>query len=149
MSLAELDKGMRDVIRIPLLFKTKPVMIRAFNAAKDKVKSKSKHGEDYVERGEYRYLLKYLRQYYEYWVAFDQIDLDGDKRITYKEFEFAIPILKRWGIEMSDPKARFKECDSDGKGMVLFDEFCHWAIKQNLKLPDEETEVKSTSSPTR
>jgi hypothetical protein len=55
-----------------------------------------------------------------------------------KEFEFAIPILKRWGIDMSDPKAKFRECDSDGKGMVLFDEFSDWAIKQNLALPEED-----------
>jgi len=55
-----------------------------------------------------------------------------------KEFEFAIPILKRWGIDMSDPKDKFRECDSDGKGMVLFDEFSDWAIKQNLALPEED-----------
>jgi hypothetical protein len=71
LSLAELDKGMKDIIRLPLLFKTKPVMLRAFNAAKAKVKSKSKYGDDYVERAEFRFLLKYLRQYFEYWIAFD------------------------------------------------------------------------------
>jgi len=53
-------------------------MLRAFNAAKNRIKSKSKHGADYIEKKEYRYLLKYVRQYYEYWVAFDLIDLDGD-----------------------------------------------------------------------
>ena len=87
------------------MFKTKPVLIRAFYAAKDVVKSDSKHGDDYIEKHEYRYLLKYLRQYYEYWVAFDLIDLDGDRRITYKEFEYAAPELKKWGIDMKDPKA--------------------------------------------
>jgi len=46
-------------------------MLRAFNAAKAKVKSKSKYGDDYVERAEFRFLLKYLRQYFEYWIAFD------------------------------------------------------------------------------
>jgi len=71
LSLAELDKGMKDIIRLPLLFKTKPVMLRAFNSAKAKVKSKSKYGDDYVERAEFRFLLKYLRQYFEYWIAFD------------------------------------------------------------------------------
>ena len=77
---------MRDVIKIPKLFNTKAVLLRAFNAAKDKVKSSSKNSADYVERSEYRYLLMYLRQYFEYWVAFDLIDADGDKRITFKEF---------------------------------------------------------------
>ena len=61
ISLAELDKGMRDVVMLPDMFKTKPVMIRAFNAAKNKVKSKTRYGKDYVEKSEFRYLLKYLR----------------------------------------------------------------------------------------
>ena len=33
-SLAEVDKAMRDFIRIPLLFSLKPVLMRAFNSAK-------------------------------------------------------------------------------------------------------------------
>ena len=48
LSLAEIDKGMRDVIQLPSLFTLKPVLIRAFTTAKTKVKSKSKHGDDYV-----------------------------------------------------------------------------------------------------
>jgi len=91
--LAELDKGMRDVIKIPKLFNTKAVLLRAFNAAKNKIQSNSNKGADYVERSEYRYLLMYLRQYYEYWVAFHLIDADGDKRITFKEFQQAAPML--------------------------------------------------------
>ena len=56
--------------------------MRAFTSAKSKVKSSNSHGDDYVEKSEYRFLLKYLRMYYEYWVAFDLIDTDGDRRIT-------------------------------------------------------------------
>lgn len=86
LSLAEVDKGMRDVVKLPSLFKLKPVLMRAFQAAKNKVTSKSKHGKDYVEKAEYRFLLKYLRQYYEYWVAFDRINQDDDRRLSYEEF---------------------------------------------------------------
>jgi len=107
LSLAEIDKGMRDIIKLPALFETKPVMMRAFNAAKDKVKGRSKYSQDYIEKKEYRFLLKYLRQYYEYWVAFDQIDLDSDKRITLKEFKKASPQLSNWGIDMSDAEAQW------------------------------------------
>ena len=39
LSLAEIDKGMRDVIRLPQLFALKPVLLRAFTTVKDKVKS--------------------------------------------------------------------------------------------------------------
>ena len=91
LSLAEVDKGLRDIIRLPALFNAKPVIQRAFTAAKTKVKSKSMYGDDYIQKSEYRFFLKYLRMYYEYWVAFDLIDLDGDKRLTFKEFQIATP----------------------------------------------------------
>ena len=103
LSLAEVDKGMRDVIKLPILFQLKPVIMRAFQAAKTKVKAKTKYGDDYVTKGEYRFLLKYLRQYYEYWVAFDRIDTNDDRRVSYDEFMQAIPMMERWNIDMSDP----------------------------------------------
>ena len=129
LSLAEIDKGMQDVIKLPALFDTKPVMMRAFQAAKDKVQSKSEHGADYVEKKEYRYLLKYLRQYFEYWVAFDRVDTDGDRRVSFEEFAGAKEQLTKWGIDMSDPEVSWQACDADGGGQVLFDEFASWAIK--------------------
>ncbi len=138
LSLAEVDKGMRDVVQLPILFQLKPVLMRAFQAAKTKVKAKTKYGDDYVTKGEYRFLLKYLRQYYEYWVAFDRIDTNDDRRVSYEEFMQAIPQLERWNIDMSDPRAQWRQCDRDGGGMVLFIEFCDWAIKKNLDLDDDD-----------
>ena len=41
LSLAEVDKGLRDVLCIPLLFDTKPVIMRAFQAAKTKGDARS------------------------------------------------------------------------------------------------------------
>ena len=38
---------------------------------------------------------------------------------------------------MQDPEAQWQECDADGCGMVLFDEFCQWAIRKNLDLEDD------------
>jgi hypothetical protein len=64
LSLAEIDKGMRDVAKIPILFNLKPVMMRAYQSAKNKLKSKNQHGDDYVSKAEFKYLLRYLRQYY-------------------------------------------------------------------------------------
>ena len=138
LSLAEVDKGMRDVVKLPILFQLKPVLMRAFTAAKTKVQAKNKYGDDYVTKGEYRFLLKYLRQYYEYWVAFDRIDTNDDRRVSYEEFMQAIPELTKWGIDMSDPKTQWKQCDRDGGGMVLFIEFCDWAIKRSLDLDDDD-----------
>jgi len=51
LSLAEVDKGIRDVLNLPELFDAKPVIMRAFQAAKGKMKSKSPHGDDYVSKG--------------------------------------------------------------------------------------------------
>ena len=82
LSLAELDKGMRDVVGIPILFDTKPVIMRAYQSAKNKLKSKNTHGDDYVSRAEFRFFLQYLRQYYEYWVGFDRIDTNDDRRVS-------------------------------------------------------------------
>jgi hypothetical protein len=82
LSLAEVDGGMRDVVKLPVLFDLKPVIMRAFMSAKNKVKSKSKVGDDYVEKGEFRFLLKYLRQYYEYFMAFKAIDKGGDGKVS-------------------------------------------------------------------
>jgi hypothetical protein len=39
LSLAEVDKGMRDVVQLPALFALKPVLMRAFQAAKTRLKS--------------------------------------------------------------------------------------------------------------
>lgn len=61
LSLAEIDKGIRDVLNLPELFETKPVIIRAYTAAKDKIKSAHTFGDDYVSKAEFRYLLIYLR----------------------------------------------------------------------------------------
>jgi len=61
LSLAEVDKGIRDVINLPVLFALKPVIMRAFQAAKTSVKSKSKHDDDFITKAEYPYFLKYLR----------------------------------------------------------------------------------------
>lgn len=93
LSLAEVDKGLRDVVKLPALFALKPVIIRAFNAAKNKLKATNPHGDDYVSKAEFKFLVLYLRQYYEYWQAFDVIDSSNDRRVTLEEFKAAIPVL--------------------------------------------------------
>ena len=55
----------------------------------------------------------------------------------------AIPELTKWGINMSNPGACWRECDRDGGGMVLFIEFCDWAIKKSLDLEDDDDDDKN------
>jgi hypothetical protein len=46
--------------------------------------------------------------------------------------------LEKWGIDMSNPEKLFREADRDGGGMILFIEFCDWAIKKSLDLEDDD-----------
>jgi len=46
--------------------------------------------------------------------------------------------MSKWNIDLSDPKAQWKECDKNGGGMVLFAEFCEWAIGKNLDLDNDD-----------
>ena len=104
-------------------------------------------GEDYVERSEFRLLLKYLRQYFELFLMFEEIDgSDGldvdDRRISFSEFQASIPLLTTWGfpknLQDMDPSDLFKQIDSDGHGMILFAEFADWALKTSLSFQDDE-----------
>lgn len=99
---------MRDVVQIPILFDTKPVIMRAYQSAKNKLKAKSKVGDDYVSQAEFKYFLQYLRQYYEYWVAFDRIDTNDDRRVSKDEFEKAVNIMNKWGLKITNPAVSFK-----------------------------------------
>jgi len=54
ISLAEFDKGIRDILKIDSIFECKPVILRAFNKAKDLDK---KGNSDYVEKDEFDFLI--------------------------------------------------------------------------------------------
>ena len=138
VSLAEFDKGVRDVLNLPDIFKLKKVLMRAFQAAKNKYKSKSTHGDDYVEWMEFRIILVYLRQYFEYYVMFCRVDTSDNFKVDINEFKQAIPTLEKWGIKVTDPVAEFKKIDKNGGGSIMFDEFCEYAIQKNLDLEDDD-----------
>ena len=106
-------------------------------------KTKNFNADDYVSKGEFRFLLKYLRLYYELWVAFDRIDTSDDRRVSKSEFMAAVPLLEKWNVNMANPEAEWKAADRDGGGMLLFIEFCDWAIKKNLDLDDDDDDDKN------
>ena len=138
ISLAEFDKGLRDVLKLPDIFKLKKVSLRAFQAAKTAVKSSSKYGDDYVGWLEFRIILVYLRQYFEYYVMFCRIDTSDDFKINLEEFKKAVPTLNKWGVKIDDPVKEFNKIDTNHGGAILFDEFCSYAIKKNLDLEDDD-----------
>ena len=69
LSLAEIDKGVRDEIKVQELFDAKPAIIRAFVFAKNYCPAKdrgskaknNKYADDYIEKNEFRVFLVALR----------------------------------------------------------------------------------------
>ena len=139
LSLAEIDKGLRDNLRLDEIFKSKPAIRKAYEASRKlNQSSKSKHADDYVTRSEFKSLLFYLRQYFEYYQAFARIDIGDDNRIDLKEFIAATPKLEKWVGKIKDPKKEFEWIDSNGGGQITFDEFLVWATSKNLDLDDDD-----------
>ncbi len=141
LSLAEIDKGFRDVLGLYEVFDCKPVLMRAFQAAKclnNKKAKQSARGPDYVEFAEFRMLLWYVRQYFEIWQMFDEVDTSDDRRVEFKEFQAALPKIAEWGVKVTDPQAEFKAIDKNGGGVILFDEFADWALTKGLDLVDDD-----------
>ena len=111
--------------------------MRAFQAAKDHFKGKSSVGDDYVQMNEFKLFLLYLRQYFEYFVMFNQIDTSDDNCLSIEEFKKVLPTMKKWGLEITDPNAEFAAMDENGGGKVLFDEFSEYCIKKSLDLEND------------
>jgi Ca2+-binding EF-hand superfamily protein len=139
LSLAEIDKSIRVVLNIDALFDAKPAIMRAFQIAKNSTVSKNPSvGTDYIELAEFKFFLVALRQYFEYWVAFTTIDQDDDKRIDRQEFHSQKALIESWVQHVEDMDAAFDNIDKNGGGIILFDEFCEWAINKSLDLLDDE-----------
>merc|ERR1719171_2602657 len=143
-SLAEIDRGIQDVLRVEEIFNAKPAIMRAFKAAKNYGgrDQKGTHGYDYVQWREFRVLLQFLRHYFELWVMFETIDTEFDRRINLQEFTAAAPRLSSWGlvIAQGNEAATFRQIDRNGGGQVLFIEFCEWAIVHKLDLGEDDND---------
>ena len=46
--------------------------------------------------------------------------------------------MEQWGVNIGSPEQTFNSIDTNGGGMILFDEFCRWAIKKSLDLEDDD-----------
>lgn len=49
-----------------------------------------------------------------------RIDTNWDGYVTPKEFEIAVPMMKRWNVVVEQPKDVFKTIDVNGNGLVNF-----------------------------
>lgn len=131
VSLAEIDK--LAVEAYPLL-NHKPALMRAYKAT---IKSQSANGDDWVQKKEFKMLLGNLIYFNKLFWLFDNSDGDKDRRLNEKEFKSCLVAL---GEKMSDHQAsmEFRQCDKNGGGIVLFDEFCKYIVSK--KCPESMTE---------
>jgi len=162
LSLAEFDRGLLEILSSDYqnqVFHAKPAIMRAFQAAKAASKRKQASGsapmgrfgalsdDDYIDRSEFRLLIAYLREYFELWLMFELIDgghAIGDRRITIKEFNAALPQMRKWGLS-PDADVDFGKIDRDNSGVLRFDEFADWALRNRLDLEtDDDVEISFT-----
>ena len=64
--------------------------------------------------------------------------MTGDHKVDINEFKLALPTLEKWGVKIANPESEFKKIDKNGGGVIMFDEFCEYAIKKNLDLEDDD-----------
>merc|ERR1712117_193999 len=104
-----MGRGYRDVVDCWELFRAKKVGMRAYQDSR----ASGEGNKYYVSEDEFKLLLELTKQYYMYWLAFEDVD-DSEK---YKEHR-----LRKWAGEKleDDIEKEFDEhMDKDGFGMVL------------------------------
>jgi len=132
LSLADIDKGLRDTLAIEEIFDAKPVIMRAFQAAKAVgVKHGISKHPDYVHKAEFRVLLVYLEEFFKIWETFAGLAADVDHRLTKEEFTNGWSQLQGWANGKSSEEV-WQSIDQSGGVHVLFADFAHWAIPQLL-----------------
>lgn len=136
ISIEEMQRGIVELLQLEGTIDVAPVVSRAVQSTR---KLREKRGKEaaaagVVDRCDFRALLVYLRQFLDYWRMFDAVDLNNDRQITEAEFELALPMLEKWGVQIDDPAAAFREVDENGGGLVLFAEFCDWAHEKSLAI---------------
>merc|ERR1739838_246169 len=139
LSLAEVTKGVRDVIAVDELFDAIPAINRSFHHCKNVSTNPSEHGPDFIEFREFRLLLQTLRQFFEYYQAFDGIDTGDDGRISKEEFTAPgmKATLEKWVGPLDDLEAEFDKIDTNGGGQILYSEFMAWALAKDLDIEDD------------
>lgn len=138
ISLAEVDRGLKQVLQLAGIADCTPAINRAFHAARDIAPPVADFSNDYIDRNEFRVLLVYLKYYLMLWEFFATVDTSGDRRVRLREFKAAIPLFERWGLKEAaaweaKPEETFKRMDYNGGGFVLFDEFADFCLRTGLK----------------
>eukprot|EP00325_Prymnesiales_sp_UTEX-LB-985_P032856 CAMPEP_0174738528 /NCGR_PEP_ID=MMETSP1094-20130205/70109_1 /TAXON_ID=156173 /ORGANISM="Chrysochromulina brevifilum, Strain UTEX LB 985" /LENGTH=273 /DNA_ID=CAMNT_0015941961 /DNA_START=137 /DNA_END=955 /DNA_ORIENTATION=+ len=145
LSFAEVDKAVRDVLKSNALFNLKPVLMKAFQAARCANGKQRGMSGDFVERNEFRLLLRNLRVYFELFRVFSLVDTTDDMSIDRQEFQAGLSALAGLGVQLSaeDADRVFELIDDNHSGLIRFDEFASWIIAQNLSIDHEAEELEA------
>lgn len=138
VSKKKMGKDMEKYLGIPKKVSEKGCLDLAYDNAKNKVKSKKLGSDDYIQFAEFRIFLVYLKQYFQYWVMFENMGGGKNMVLTLAQLKEAVPILESYGVKISDPDAEFKTMDKDGSGKISFDEFAKYAIAKELEIESDE-----------
>lgn len=105
-------------------------------AVKQAFRTADTSGDEAIGRREFSLFLDYLLFFSNMWAEFQQIDADGDGRLTLEEFGAA---AQRLGdpISPSEVRREFRKMDDNNGGYVLFDEFACWAAIRAAGDPEE------------
>jgi len=150
LSLAEVDKAMRDVLGCDELFDCKDAVNASFHYAKKRSPAEDKYGPEFLEFREFRLFLQTLRQYFEYFQAFSRIDTGDDSRVSKEEFcsEATKAALNKYVKEpIEDFEAEFEKIDENKGGQILFKEFIQFALDKNLDIDDDIDEAPVEEAP--
>ena len=138
LSLAEIDKA---VVELWPHFDHKPALMRAYKAA-------DRNGDGFIKKREFRLLLKYVIYFSKLWHKFEEIDDDGDRRITLDEFMQHTTVLGH-RLSREEATAEFQEMDDNAGGVILFDEFCTWCAERHIEEDEGEGGGSETPSAAR
>eukprot|EP00049_Salpingoeca_infusionum_P008019 m.129276 g.129276 ORF g.129276 m.129276 type:complete len:793 (+) comp13889_c0_seq4:80-2458(+) len=138
VSLYEVEKLVCE--RFPLL-NHKPALMRAYR----QTTINDGDGDAYVERHEFKSLVRNMFYFNKLFHVFDEVDRDDDRRLTEDEFVAGTEVLN---MTLTDAQARrvFKSMDLNGGGHVLFDEFCAWVAKNECPVDGEVADTYTLSS---
>eukprot|EP00941_MAST-03F_sp_MAST-3F-sp1_P002526 g2526.t1 len=89
---------------------------------------------DWVEKHEFPSLLQNIYYFNKLWKYFEKDDKDHDRRMQFEEF---VSLSKDFGVTLTEAEAKltFKRMDTNGGGMVLFDEFCRFVARMSSGAP--------------
>lgn len=66
----------------------------------------------------FKFMLIYLRQYFEYFDVFDRMDENKDQKVSYDEFVKNTKMLAAWGFKFVNSREEFRNMDAKGQGFL-------------------------------